>query len=196
MDENPISHPGVAEEVYHVLGRRTFTMMLLGRISAPIILLFISAALFVLDSSWVQIIPANLLQYNLQPYVFLAAWAILCIACIVVLVILFAAWLEYANFKFCLGEDSLKIKKGILSKEEVAIPYRQIQDVDIERNLSYRIWAVSRLVILTAGYEEEKKSDADESEGILPAIDKDLAEWLQAELLKRANVQKVTEAKA
>ena len=171
-------------------------MMLLGRISAPIILLFISAALFVLDSSWVQIIPANLLQYNLQPYVFLAAWAILCIACIVVLVILFAAWLEYANFKFCLGEDSLKIKKGILSKEEVAIPYRQIQDVDIERNLSYRIWAVSRLVILTAGYEEEKKSDADESEGILPAIDKDLAEWLQAELLKRANVQKVTEAKA
>jgi uncharacterized membrane protein YdbT with pleckstrin-like domain len=67
--------------------------------------------------------------------------------------------------------------------------------VDIERNISYRMFGVSRIVILTAGNEEEKKSGEDESEGILPAIDKDLAEWLQAELLKRANVQKVTEEK-
>ncbi len=54
---------------------------------------------------------------------------------------------------------------------------------------------LSRIVILTAGHEEDEKPGDDDSEGILPALDKDLAEWMQAELLKRANVQKVTEEK-
>jgi putative membrane protein len=195
MDEKPTDHPGVPEEVYHVLGRRTFVMFLMERISAPVIFLLISAALFVLDVSWSQIVPAIIAKYNVQPYVALVAWAVLGIAILVALIVFFAAWLTYANFKFCLGGDSLKIKRGILNKEEVAIPYRQIQDVDIERNISYRMFGVSRLVILTAGFEEEKKPGEDESEGILPAIDKDLAEWLQSELLRRANVQKVTETK-
>jgi uncharacterized membrane protein YdbT with pleckstrin-like domain len=196
MDENPTTHPGVAEEVYHRLGRKTFIMFLMERISAPVVFLVISAALFVVGASWNQLIPANMAKYGVQPYVFLAAWATLGIAVLVALIVLLAAWLVYANFKFFLGEDSLKIKRGILDKEEVAIPYRQIQDVDIERDLSYRMFGVSRLVILTAGNEEEKKPDEDESEGIFPAIDKDLAEWLQSELLRRANVQKVTETKA
>jgi uncharacterized membrane protein YdbT with pleckstrin-like domain len=89
----------------------------------------------------------------------------------------------------------LKIRRGILSKEETAIPYRQIQDVDIEQNISERIWGVARLAILTAGHEEAKEGDEDTSAGILPAIDRALAESLQTELLKRADVEKVTEGK-
>jgi putative membrane protein len=104
------------------------------------------------------------------------------------------AWLMYSTFKFSLGADSLKIKKGILNKEEIAIPYRQIQDVDLKRDLSFQMLGLSRIIILTAGHEDEKTAAGDEdSEGILPALDKDLAEWLQAELLKRTNVQKVVE---
>ncbi len=129
------------------------------------------------------------------PYAILAGLCALGLAVIIFFIALLATWLHYKNLKFCLGEDSLKIKRGIFDKEEVAIPYRQIQDVDIERNVSYRMFGVSRLVILTAGNEEEKKPGEDESEGILPALDKDLAEWLQSELLRRANVQKVTETK-
>ena len=105
---------------------------------------------------------------------------------------LFMVWLTYRNYKYCLGEDSLKIKRGILNKEEVAIPYRQIQDVDIKRDLYFQMMGLSRIIILTAGQEDETPRDS-ESEGILPALDKDLAEWFQAELLKRANVQKVVE---
>jgi uncharacterized membrane protein YdbT with pleckstrin-like domain len=196
MEENPPTHPGVAEEVYHTLGHKTFLMFLMERVSAPIVLLLISVGLFVVDVSWNQLIPKSVSQYNIQPYVTLAAWSVLGLTIIIAGIILWAAWLTYSNFKFFLGEDSLKIKRGILSKEEVAIPYRQIQDVDIERDLSYRMFGVSRLVILTAGNEDEKKPGQNESEGIFPAIDKDLAEWLQSELLKRANVQKVTETKA
>jgi len=102
----------------------------------------------------------------------------------------------YSRYKFCLGDDSLKIKRGILYKEEVAIPYRQIQDVDIKRDLSFQMLGLSRIVIITAGHEEDEKPGDDDTEGILPALDKDLAEWLQAELLRRANVQKVTEEPA
>jgi uncharacterized membrane protein YdbT with pleckstrin-like domain len=195
MDENPTTHPGVAEEVYHTLGRKTFVMSLLGMISAPIVLLLVSAALFVLSGEPFLKTGIGSSAFDARPYAMLAGWCAFGLALVVFLIALLVTWLNYKNLKFFLGEDSLKIKRGILNKEEVAIPYRQIQDVDIERNISYRMFGVSRLVILTAGNEEEKKPGQDESEGILPALDKDLAEWLQSELLKRANVQKVTEAK-
>ena len=68
----------------------------------------------------------------------------------------------------CLDDDALKIRRGILSKEEIAIPYRQIQDVDIEQNISDRLWGVARLAILTAGHEEAKEGEEDDSEGIFP----------------------------
>ncbi len=69
----------------------------------------------------------------------------------------------------------MKIKRGILNKEEVAIPYRQIQDVDIRRDISFQMLGLSRIVILTAGHEDNEKPGDDDTEGILPALDKDLA---------------------
>ena len=93
-----------------------------------------------------------------------------------------------------MAEDSFKIRRGILNKTENAIPYRQIQNVDIERNFTFQMLGLSRLIILTAGHEDINIKGSDEAEGIIPAMDKELAEWLQTELLKRADIQKVTEA--
>jgi uncharacterized membrane protein YdbT with pleckstrin-like domain len=191
MDENPITHPGVPEEVYHTMGRKTFWIFFLERIHAAFILLLLSIALFILSA---QSFLATTQFGNLTPWALLAAEVCGLLFIVVFAIAFLIAWLIYKNFKFCLGDDSLKIKKGILNKEEVAIPYRQIQDVDIKRDLSFQMLGLSRIVILTAGHEDEKP-EGDDSEGILPALDKDLAEWLQAELLKRANVQKVTEEK-
>jgi putative membrane protein len=126
-------------------------------------------------------------------YTTMAAWIVLALFVIVFAITILIAWLIYKNYKYCLGDDSLKIKRGILNKEEVAIPYRQIQDVDLRRDLTFQMIGLSQIVILTAGHDEDEKPGDDDTEGILPALDKDLAEWLQAELLKRANVQKVTE---
>ena len=91
---------------------------------------------------------------------------------------------------FLMSDDSLKIKRGILNKVENAIPYRQIQNVDIERNFTFQMLGLSRLIILTAGHEDEATKGSNESEGIIPAIDSKLAEWLQTELLKKADIQK------
>ncbi len=186
-----MTHPGVPEEVYHTMGRKTFWIFFLERVNAAFILLLITIVLFVISQQTsLMATPFG----NLAGYAMLAAWICLALFVVVFAIIFLIAWLIYKNYKFCLGEDSLKIKRGILSKEEVAIPYRQIQDVDLKRDLSFRMIGLSRIVILTAGREDEKPED-DESEGILPALDKDLAEWMQAELLKRANVQKVIEEK-
>ena len=190
MDETPITHPGIPEEVYHTMGKKTFWIFLLARAHAAFILLLITIALFVLEQ---QSFLASTPFGDLTKYAAPAAWGCFALFAVVLAVTLLVAWLIYANYKYCLGVDSLKIKRGILNKEEVAIPYRQIQDVDVRRNLTFQMIGLSQLVILTAGHEEGEKPGDDDSEGILPALDKDLAEWLQAELLKRANVQKVTE---
>ncbi len=191
MDEGPIVHPGVPQEVYHTLGPKTFWMFLIEEINAAIILFIISIGLFVLAGQPFLVVKQ---LGNLAPYVLLAADLCLALTGFVLAFTLIMVWLTYRYYKYCLGEDSLKIKRGILNKEEVAIPYRQIQDVDIKRDLYFQMLGLSRIIILTAGQEDETPRDS-ESEGVLPALDKDLAEWFQAELLKRANVQKVTEEK-
>jgi uncharacterized membrane protein YdbT with pleckstrin-like domain len=186
MQETPITHPGVPQEVYHMMGKKTFWIFFLQRTQAAFVLLLVTIVFFVLSQQTALMTTkfGDLTRYAV-------ALAELCgLLFIVALAIaLFVAWLIYSRYKFCLGDDSLKIKRGILNKEEVSIPYRQIQDVDIKRDLSFQMLGLSRIMILTAGHEDRAADDGD-SEGILPALDKNLAEWLQAELLKRANVQK------
>jgi uncharacterized membrane protein YdbT with pleckstrin-like domain len=101
-----------------------------------------------------------------------------------------SSWLLYKSHEYCLAEDALKIRQGIMTKTEIAIPYRQIQNINIERTFSEQIMGLSRLIILTAGDDNDGKDGA-ASEGILPAIDKNLASELQNELIKRADVEKV-----
>jgi len=191
MDENPVAHPGVPTEQYHKLGTKTLWIFILQRIHATVILFIITIALFVVKG---QPFLNNKLTGNLAPYANLIAWSAFGLFIIVALITFFIAWLIYVNYKFYLGADALRIKRGILNREEIAIPYRQIQDVDIARDLAFQMMGLSRLLILTAGHEDES-SKSDDSEGILPAMDKDLAEWLQKELLTRTNVQKVVETK-
>lgn len=193
MEENPVNHPGVPEEQYHTLGKKTLMIFVLERIQAAFVLLIAAVVLLILaKQSFVQTLGIP----NLPSYLGIGAEICFLLFAGFFLFSFLIVWLIYANYKFCLANDSLKIKRGILNKEEVAIPYRQIQDVDINRDLSFQMMGLSRIVILTAGHEDESKNgESGESEGILPAIDKDLAEWLQSELLKRANLQKVVEDK-
>ena len=199
MDENPPSHPGIPEEsfTYQRLGRKTLMIFVFQRIGAPFILLLVSIGLFSLQGeSFLSQVPIH----NFAQYINLAAWACLVLFAAFFLLAFLVAWLMYANYKFALGDNSLKIKRGVFSQEEVAIPYRQIQDVDLERPFSFRMMGVSRIVILTAGHEDAPGTgdplERGESEGVLPILDKDLAEWMQSEILKRANIQKVVEDKA
>lgn len=195
MDENPPSHPGVPEEsyTYQRLGKKTLTIFVLQRIGAPFVLLLVSIGLFsIQNANFITQVPIP----NFSQYIGLAALSCLILFAVFFLLAFLISWFTYANYKYALGDNSLKIKRGIFDQEEVAIPYRQIQDVDLDRPLGYRMMGVSHIVILTAGHEDQPSSgdpleQRGQSEGVFPVLDKDLAEWLQAEILKRANVQKV-----
>ena len=140
-------------------------------------------------------IAALLLRHSVGNNVFMdqvVIWSF--VLFIVFLIVSFlVAWLIYANYTFALEDDAFRISRGVFSKKETAIPYRQIRDVNIERSLYQRMYGVSKLVILTVG---EESLSANVSEAVLPIvdnIDKNLALTFQSELLKRANVQKISQ---
>ena len=193
MDNN---QNATIEPSYQTLGNKVFWLFFLQASPAAFVFLLVSVVLFILSF---QSFLANTMFGNMQNYM-LGATLISFVISLIIFAISFAfAWLNYKNYVFSMAEDSFKIKRGILSKTENAIPYRQIQNVDIERSLLFQMLGLSRLIILTAGHEDEKPSGVpkgdDEAEGVIPAVDQKLAGWMQTELLKRANIQKVTETK-
>jgi membrane protein YdbS with pleckstrin-like domain len=111
---------------------------------------------------------------------------------VTLLVGLIGATIQYLAFSYCLDEHSLKVKTGILDIHEDAIPYRQVQDINNRRNLLFRLLGISKLIILSGGTEDAGDAN-DESKNIIPAIDKHVAEYLQEELIKRANVARMVQ---
>jgi uncharacterized membrane protein YdbT with pleckstrin-like domain len=102
------------------------------------------------------------------------------------------SWLEYTMFQFNLGTDIFRIRRGVFTKEETAIPYRRIESVDIRRNLIHQLFGVSRINIeTTIDSESTGDSKKDSSDEVFPVVDHFLAQTIQEELTKRANVQKM-----
>lgn len=121
----------------------------------------------------------------------MASWFSFAVAAVGFVVAAISGKLIYKNTSFSLSEDALTLSRGVFTKEQFAIPYRQIQNIEIERTLGDQIMGLSRLIILTAGLEESAEEKRDDPEGIIPHIDRDIATALEMELLKRANIQKV-----
>jgi membrane protein YdbS with pleckstrin-like domain len=177
--------PGMEKDKYQFLGYKTFIIFTLRR----------SKLFFIF---WILAVIALLIANNLSGNfslifkIFSEISSIgFLLAFIAILIALFFAWLEYSNYKFLLDENALKIRRGLIPKEEIAIPYRQIQNVNIKRSFFDQIIGVSKLIILTAGHEDKEEKIKTESEGILPAIDNKLAYKIQDELIKRANIEQV-----
>ena len=106
---------------------------------------------------------------------------------------LIVAWLEYRNYSFRFEEFNLMVGRGILWTEEVSIPYRQMQDININRSLAHRILGVSRLIIDSAGHEEAEEQN--ETDIILDPLEKSVAEEVRQFLDRRVGVQIVKDVK-
>jgi putative membrane protein len=104
------------------------------------------------------------------------------------------AWLVYYFYTFTMEEFDLRLKRGVLHREEISIPYRQMQNVNIVRSLFYQIIGVSKLYIDSAGHEEPGAPD--ESEIILKPIEKEVAEQIRSLLEHRIGVQMVENTSA
>lgn len=96
------------------------------------------------------------------------------------------SWLLYIRCTFSINDDSFNISRGIFSKKEISIPYRQIQDINIEQTFYFKMMGVSKLVVLTAGNDDNDKEG--EAEGIFEVIDSSMAEKMREELLQKTNI--------
>ena len=170
------------EPNYQYLGKKTFCLLVLKRSSLFFIFLSLSVVLFLINGKLEG--DFSVILSKVASYILLASLVFLVIA-------IFSAWLVYINYRFILDENAFKVRRGVLRKEEVAIPYRQIQNVNIKRSFSDQIIGLSKLVILTAGREDKDEKIWSESEGILPSLDKNIAREIQEVLLKRANIEQV-----
>lgn len=173
------------EPNYRYLGNKTFFLFVLRRSLLFFILLLLSVIL-------------SAITFKITGDFSVIVGKVASIAFLLSLLFLLAAvlfgWIEYINYRFILDENAFRVRRGILSKEEVAIPYRQIQNVNIERSFFDQIMGLSQLIILTASHEDEDEPIKVEPEGILPSLDKNLARQIQDDLLKRASVEKVVMA--
>lgn len=88
--------------------------------------------------------------------------------------------LTYQNFTYTVDVTGITIEKGVINKKKVIIPYGNIQNIDMPRNLFDRILGLSHLKVQTAG-------DPKIHEGVIPALDKKVAEDLQKDILGHVN---------
>lgn len=178
------------------LGRKTFVIMLLQGALPGIILLFLVIALSFSSDKIEEQINTNLdtisgifpvIGNNLQnlgstfiPLIFFLAILLGCIGIII-------SALRYKFFIFTLEEFGIRLRKGVLRVIEISIPYRQMQNVDVTRPLFYRIFGLSRLVILSAGHEQAEEGD--QTDTVFDPIDSEVADQIRILLGRRIGVQ-------
>ncbi len=97
----------------------------------------------------------------------------------------------YNNFKYEINEDGLRIESGVINKHSVALPYEQIQNVNIERTLFDRLLGFSRISIETAGASSAQLSGSgvlkSRSEAYIPGLHVDQAKKVHDLLIDGAD---------
>jgi uncharacterized membrane protein YdbT with pleckstrin-like domain len=180
------------------LGRRTWHLLLMRNVSAALGFILL-AVIFGLAKDFIAKGLPGFLTLNVknlmatqQAIGAIVSIIALCLLGIGVLLFVYGyivSRLHYRNFTFTLEEYGIKLKKGIFDIKEISIPYRQIQNVDVSKSLAYQFFGVSRLVIITAGQDDDKSGD--ETESVFDPIDSDIAEEIRMILQKRIGVQVV-----
>ncbi len=176
------------------LGIRVFYYYLSKRVGMGI-LLFLVASIFALFKNALALKIISIFGISIISSIFNYITLTLYIVSLILIVRgIFVSWLDYINCTFTLDETSFNIKRGIMNKKELSIPYRQIQDISIEQTFYNKLLGVSKLNILTAGNDNYDRNG--ESEGIFEVIDSNIAENIRKSIFQKTNVQTVKEVKS
>ncbi len=167
------------------LGRKSFGLLLLRKITPGIFLIIIAIILFGVERWLGKGFGSGIA--NLDYYAIRVLFGISIIGIFATVVGAIIAHLEYSHHTFTLEEFGIRVREGVLSINELSIPYRQMQDINIERTLLYRMCGLSRVIIESAGQEE--KNDGDETDITFDPIDATLAEELRTLLGRKIGVQ-------
>lgn len=102
------------------------------------------------------------------------------------------ARLSYHFYRYELTNLGFRRESGVIYKKYVTIPYEKIQNVDIYRGIIARFLGLSDLHIQTAGTSSIGRYGkyGAFSEGNLPGLQRDEAERLRDELVRRAQSKK------
>lgn len=109
------------------------------------------------------------------------------VSIVLIIIGFFVSYIKYISCDFTLGENAFNIRRGFLTKREISIPYRQIQNINIEQSLRGKMLGIGKLVILTEGDHSENNDR--NKEGVFEVIDYDLAHRVREYILVRTNIQ-------
>ncbi|HAE36956.1 MAG: Membrane-flanked domain-containing protein [Candidatus Nomurabacteria bacterium GW2011_GWF2_35_66] len=174
------------------LGIKVFYYYLSRKISLGVILLVVS---FIVSSSkdfivskMVMLLPVSVTAVVVN---FLTS-GLFIISAVFILGAFVTSWFKYTSCDFSLDENAFNIRRGFFTKKEISIPYRQIQNVNIEQSISHKMLGIGKLVILTEGDHSENNGEA--SGGSFDVIDYVLAHKVREFILQRANFQIVKDS--
>ncbi len=165
------------------LGVKVYHFFLYRSMLPALVCLFAAGVLAVMGKSLNNLIldilsmfaPVNILSQQLTTtFVSNSFFALIAIAIIIAMVAFTKSTLQYRNFSFTLEEFNIKIKRGVLSTTEISVPYRQLQDVVIARDINYKMFGLSRLVLNTL--KDDESGDHKSSQIVLEPIDAILAD--------------------
>ena len=180
------------------LGYKAFILFVIRRMLAGIILLAVVLAIVIFANNLSAIVRnivslTNVSKENVSGvastvliYISIVIFWLGALGCFFGILI---ACLEYMNLTFTFNEFDIIMKKGILDRKENSIPYRQIQDVNLDRPLIYQVFGLSKLVLRTSGTEEKNEHGLTEIN--ISPIEKNLAEEIQQMLERKIGVQVV-----
>ncbi len=177
------------------LGKRAFVVLACRSTIIAIFLFIIAVILLLSGPALIEIVNKIIIAasgqndatVNSSHLVFFAIAVVFLLSFLIFAIGVFINYLQYNFFTFRFEEFDIKLKKGIFNISETSIPYRQIQDVDVTRDIFYRMFGVSRLVLLTAGHDDP--GDDDNSDTVFDPIDNSLAEDIRLLLQQKIGVQ-------
>lgn len=179
---------------WHKLGKKTFWIFLL-RHSKLFTIIFILAAWFTYAVSWgsMQESYQNFFikhaDWYLSPRLFMSTLWMAIVGYLLVIVLY--SWVIYRQYKFMLDEHAFYVRRGIFFIRETVIPYRQIQNVEINRPWLYRIIGLAELDLTTLSVPElnvhHVSKKPEKKKNLLPVIDYRIAKILARNLVERGS---------
>lgn len=162
------------------LGAMTLWIMIFRRLGLFAIVLLFSVIMWFASISAPPQFGAVLLGF--VPYLFLISLVLLMGAFLV-------GYAAYSHYGIVIGEGDVRITRGIVTEEEIGIPFRRIKEVAIKRDPFDQMIGSSTVIVTVLGEAEDMAKE--HSIIILPSLARSKAAEIQSALLKYANVEKV-----
>ncbi len=172
---------------YYDLGKKTYTLFIIQQTSFAMILFLAAIVMGILNMT---IGSGFIAGQSIGVILNLGVLTTVFIGLLVGLGGFSVARLKYKAAKIMLDESALRIVSGLLSRKEVAIPFRRVQTVEIKQSPMQRFIGVGHVVIsTTTDLETPSEVETEVNEEVVPLMDYDLARAVANQLTIRTEVE-------